>query len=59
MTSFSLDHLFFNFFFFLKKGQFNSLMKAIHSKKCQQDELRSICPDIFNCGNGVKIRSLN
>lgn len=29
-------------------------MRAINLKKCQQNEFRSICPDVFNCGNGVK-----
>ncbi len=29
-------------------------MRAINFKKCQHNELRSICPNVFNCGNGVK-----
>lgn len=29
-------------------------MSAINLKNCQGKELRSICPDVFNCRDGVK-----
>lgn len=41
-------------FFFFQRLHFNSLMSAINLKNCQRKELRSICPDVFNCRDGVK-----